>query len=92
MDDDGCVIVSELVTNAVLHGDGPVAVHVFQDERDGLPVIEVRDGGAGRPVVRPEDCAAIHGRGLALVACLACDWGVRPLPDGGKVTWAKCGL
>ncbi|MFC4052888.1 ATP-binding protein [Actinomadura syzygii] len=92
LDDDGRLIVSELVTNAVQHGDGPVAVHVFKDERDGLPVIEVRDGGLGWPVVQPENRAATSGRGLTLVACLACDWGIRPLPDGGKVTWAKCGL
>ena len=28
-----------------------------------------------------------HGRGLALVAILAREWGVRPEPGGGKVVW-----
>lgn len=92
LDDDGRVIVSELVTNALLHGEGLIAVQVFQDERDGLPVIEVRDGGAGQPVVRPENYAATSGRGLLMVGRLARDWGVRRLPEGGKVTWAKCAI
>ncbi|WP_141580292.1 ATP-binding protein [Actinomadura sp. WMMA1423] len=91
-DHTGRTIVSELVTNALLHGEGPIVLRLYQDERDGLPTIEVRDGGAGQPVVRPEDHAAIHGRGLLMVAGLALDWGTRPLVEGGKLAWAKCGL
>ncbi|MGP4024495.1 ATP-binding protein [Actinomadura sp. 3N407] len=91
-DHDGRLIVSELVTNALVHGDGPIVVRVFQDERDGLPVIEVWDGGEGRPVMRAENYAATDGRGLLMVAMLAHDWGTRPLVEGGKIAWAKCGL
>src|SRR5262245_11058981 len=81
--DDGRLIVSELVTNSLLHGKGPIVVLVFQDERDGLPVIEVRDSGGGEPVIRPENYAATSGRGLLIVACVAQTWGIRPLPEGG---------
>lgn len=88
----GRLIVSELVTNALLHGEGPIVLRVFQDERDGLPTIEVRDGGDGQPVVQPENYAAINGRGLQMVAGLARDWGTRPLVEGGKLAWAKCGI
>ncbi|MFA1549319.1 ATP-binding protein [Actinomadura chokoriensis] len=88
----GRTIASELVTNALLHGEGPIVLRVFQDERDGLPTIEVWDGGAGQPVVQPQNCGAIGGRGLHLVAGLAHDWGTRPLLEGGKLAWAKCGL
>lgn len=89
-DSDARVIVSELVTNSVVHGAGPIVVRVLLDERDGRPVIEAWDGGDGRPVVQPEDAAATSGRGLLMVSQLAVEWGTRPLLEGGKVTWARC--
>lgn len=89
-DSDARVVVSELVTNSLVHGDGPIVVRVLRDERDGRPVIEAWDGGEGRPVVQPEDHAATCGRGLFMVSQLAVEWGTRPLLEGGKVTWAKC--
>lgn len=91
-DHDGRLIVSELATNALVHGHGPIVVRVFRDEHDGLPVIEVWDGGEGHPVMRAENYAATDGRGLLMVAGLAHAWGVRPLVEGGKIAWAKCGL
>ncbi|WP_067633851.1 ATP-binding protein [Actinomadura latina] len=86
------LIVSELVTNALLHGQGPIVVRVVRDEADGLPVLEVEDGGDGLPCVQPENETEINGRGLLLVAALAKEWGTCLLPEGGKVTWAKCVL
>lgn len=86
------LIASELVTNALLHGRGPIVMRVLRDERDGLPILEVWDGGDGLPVVQPESDTAINGRGLLMVAGLAKDWGTRPLLERGKITWAKCGL
>ena len=85
----GRLVVCELVTNAYLHGEGPIVVRVLRDERDGLPLIEVWDGGAGRPVVRPQNYAAVSGRGLQFMAEMVNAWGVRPLSEGGKVVWAK---
>ncbi|TDC96549.1 ATP-binding protein [Actinomadura sp. 7K507] len=85
----GRVVVCELVTNSYLHGKGQIVVRVFLDERDGRPVVEVWDGGEGRPEVRPENYAAVSGRGLLLLAELVHAWGVRPLNEGGKVIWAK---
>ncbi|MFB4308356.1 ATP-binding protein [Actinomadura sp. GTD37] len=86
------LIVSELVTNALLHGQPPIVVRVVRDEADGRPVIEVEDSGGGLPCVQPESESAISGRGLLLVAALAEEWGTDPLAKGGKVTWAKCAL
>lgn len=91
IDDDyvGRLVVSELVTNAYLHGEGQIVVRLFVDERDGHPVVEVWDGGAELPVVQPENYAATSGRGLLLLSEMVGTWGVRPLSEGGKVAWAK---
>ncbi|TDE27868.1 ATP-binding protein [Actinomadura sp. 6K520] len=85
----GRLVVCELVTNAYLHGEGPIIIRVFMDERDGGVIVEVWDAGEGRPVIGREDHAATSGRGLLLMSELVTDWGVRPLNEGGKVTWAK---
>ncbi|QKW39327.1 ATP-binding protein [Actinomadura sp. NAK00032] len=89
-DSDARVVASELVTNSLVHGKGPIVLRVLRDEDDGRPVIEAWDGGDGMPEVQPEDRAALGGRGLLMVSRLAVAWGTRPLLEGGKVTWAKC--
>jgi len=83
---DAELVVSELVTNALLHAGPPVTLRV---EVDGdLVRIEVGDGSRRAPLralSRPE---AMTGRGLALVAALAREWGVEPSGDG-KVVWCE---
>ena len=59
------LIVSELVTNAIRHGDGPVDVRISFD-RDHLRV-DVHDDGPGRPVRRPVTSDDESGRGLELI-------------------------
>ena len=71
--------VSELVSNAVMHGAGTIAVALGVDE-EGVHVA-VSDMGVGfsptvTPVMPPADAA--DGRGLALVAMLSVRWGVLP--------------
>jgi anti-sigma regulatory factor (Ser/Thr protein kinase) len=71
--------VSELVSNAVMHGTGVIAVSVAI-EGDEVHVT-VRDNGAGfnpggRPVMPP--ARSPGGRGLALVAMFSSRWGVQP--------------
>lgn len=73
------LVVSELVSNAVMHGTGAIAV-TLATEPDGVRV-SVSDDGAGflrsgDPAMPPPD--APGGRGLALVSRLSARWGVEP--------------
>lgn len=68
--------VSELTTNAVVHGAGPVTVTLTAT--DDRVRVHVENGGAGHLVMRPlEPGRRVDGRwGLHLVDTLADDWGV----------------
>ena len=81
------LVVTELVTNAVLHGPaGEVRLSVAE-----LPEavrIEVEDAGHGMPVA-VRNSTTMTGRGLSLVAALSRAWGVDPGRPGHKVVWAE---
>jgi two-component sensor histidine kinase len=68
--------VSEVTTNAITHGDGPVTLTLSASE-DRVRV-EVEDEGGGRPVRQTPDPdqRGIGGWGLHLVDTVADDWGV----------------
>lgn len=81
--------VSELVTNALLHGEPPIQVRVRGTREH--PRVEVRDGSPQAPVLPTEDeedddVLLTFGRGLAIVARCSDAWGVEFEPDG-KVVW-----
>jgi hypothetical protein len=79
-------VVTELVTNAALHGEPPVSVRLILM---GAKIrVEVEDSGPGLPVVGRHDSDTMTGRGLALVAGLSTGWGVEPGRSRGKVVWA----
>jgi anti-sigma regulatory factor (Ser/Thr protein kinase) len=82
--DVALLLVSEAVTNAVLHARTAIEVDV-QPLGNGIRV-EVRDGSPRPPSRRRHSEAATTGRGLALVASLADDWGWSQQP-AGKVVW-----
>jgi anti-sigma regulatory factor (Ser/Thr protein kinase) len=86
--DDGALIVSELVSNAVLHARrGSIQVIVERPETAcvRIGVVDFSKAPPVRKVPGPEDEG---GRGLALVAMLAEHWGADPLPWGKRV-WAE---
>ncbi|WP_346265513.1 ATP-binding protein [Streptomyces prasinus] len=91
-EDDVRVCVSELVTNALLHGVPPGRELSLVLVGDGpLVRIEVRDSGGGNPEVRDAAVDDCGGRGLRLVVALADDFGVTPRhsdkPSGRCSRW-----
>ncbi|MCZ4636982.1 ATP-binding protein, partial [Streptomyces rubrogriseus] len=88
---DALVVVSELVTNAVVHAGTDVEVG-FQVEGTGALVVEATDQHPSRAPrsadpETPHDSAE-YGRGLRLVAALAEAWGITYRP-GTKTVWAR---
>ncbi|MEW9531035.1 ATP-binding protein [Microbispora sp. NPDC049125] len=90
--DDVLLVVSELVTNALRHGDGSPVLRLS----GGVTWmrVEVADDGAGLPRLRRR--GRMDGWGLNLIQQLAAGWGVdrRATRDGkgegpGKVVWCE---
>lgn len=72
---DAVLLVSELVTNAIRHGEG-TTVQLIARIRGGSCRVEVVDAGDGFvPEPRPPDETNAGGRGLALVESIADAWG-----------------
>jgi anti-sigma regulatory factor (Ser/Thr protein kinase) len=85
---DAELVASELITNATLHGRPPVTLRIL---RNRVIRVEVEDQGRTAPMLLQHNPDAMTGRGLAMVTALASEWGVEPVPSGGKVVWAELG-
>ncbi|MEY9945172.1 SpoIIE family protein phosphatase [Kitasatospora sp. GAS206B] len=82
------LLVSELVTNALVHAQQPRRLRLF---RDRMLTLEVADAGRQAPRLRPAGSEDEGGRGMNLINELAQRWGSRPTKDG-KVVWAELEL
>ncbi len=89
---DIALVVGELAANAVVHGGSAFVVSLQRDQRVS---VEVSDLGTEVPTaVLPAGrghghrLQGEHGRGFEIVDHLVSAWGVRPVPEGGKVVWA----
>lgn len=82
------LVVSELFTNAIRHGEGQVSVRLAL--LDGVVRVEVADEGGRRPVVRVPDPTGRDpgGWGLQLVGRLSDDWGAE-VSEGRTMVWAE---
>ncbi|MGZ6832150.1 MAG: ATP-binding protein [Mycobacteriaceae bacterium] len=85
--DLACLLVSELVSNAVLHGSGIVVLAVARHHQSLR--VEVEDESPDMPVIIESLVLMDHGAGLRLVVALAANWGVASRDDGqpGKRVW-----
>ena len=79
------VVVSELVTNALVHARKPFTVTLSQSSRTLL--VRVEDESTEPPIVRTPGPMADSGHGLRIVEALSRDWGFVP-GEESKVVWA----
>ncbi|MEU0740932.1 ATP-binding protein [Streptomyces sp. NPDC006134] len=89
--EDVLLVVSELVTNACLHAEGPDELWISCDRK--VIRLEVSDRGTGQPAPRtPHRAGRPGGHGMFIVQRLCLDWGVVRTPGvAGKRVWAELG-
>ncbi len=91
--DDVLLCVSELATNALLHGVPPgrgFGLYLYLRPRRVMRV-EVHDSGGGEPFIKVPSAGKEEddwGRGLFLVAAAADAWGVADR-NPGKIVWCE---
>jgi anti-sigma regulatory factor (Ser/Thr protein kinase) len=86
--DTAALVVSELVTNAIVHTASAQIVCELVDG-DELVRIAVRDEGCapGEPHPSPQRPEEEHGRGLLLIESMCRSWGAQPV-GLGLLVWA----
>ncbi|MWA12114.1 SpoIIE family protein phosphatase [Streptomyces sp. BA2] len=88
--DLGVLAASELVANSLQHGTPPMRLRLRRTNR--RLIIEVTDGDDHLPRRRRAEPADEAGRGIAIVATIASNWGSRRTPGGGKAVWCEFAL
>jgi anti-sigma regulatory factor (Ser/Thr protein kinase) len=86
---DAVLLVSEMVTNAIVHGRSPIDLRLRRGRAHLL--LEVDDTATAVPRKLRPTTSDVHGRGLQLVAQIADQWGTRPTA-GGKSVWCVLSL
>lgn len=87
--DTATLVVSELVTNAIVHAAGQRVVCELQDADDLVRIAVCDEGRApGEPLPSPQRPDEEHGRGLLLVAAVSRAWGAQDTGPG-LLVWAE---
>lgn len=86
--EEATLLVSEVVTNSLLHAGSPINLTVRKCA-DGVRV-EVRDHSTNLPAPRNYAGDSVTGRGLEILDLTAANWGAELLEDG-KVVWFELG-
>jgi PAS domain S-box-containing protein len=84
--DTAVLLVSEVVTNALLHAGSEI--HLVADLDDTGLRVAVGDGSPHLPSRRRYAATAGTGRGLLMLESMVDDWGVTPQPEG-KIVWFR---
>ncbi len=79
------LMVSELATNAIHHGNSPFSIVL--EQTGGELRVEVNDQSSGVPLVQSPGPDELGGRGLQIVEMLSERWGVVTAPGTGKAVW-----
>ena len=79
LEDAAVLLVSEVVTNAVLHARTDLAVEIAR--QDGVVRVTVSDRSPATPLPRRPGLQSGTGRGLGLLAVMATGWGTGPADD-----------
>ncbi len=79
------LVVSELVTNAVVHGKGVITLKL-ELAGDSLRVEVVDEGAGAAPAIREQGADDGGGWGLRIVETLALEWGAY---EGTTHVWAE---
>jgi anti-sigma regulatory factor (Ser/Thr protein kinase) len=84
------LVLSELVTNAVQHGRGPIGIRI--DCEDASVRIEVSDAAPNPAAVTPRYAPldGSGGMGLRIIDAMCLGWGAHENGSGtGKTVWAE---
>lgn len=95
--DDTLLLLSEIVTDAIVHSDSgrgshgsvTVCVALSNDHGGGVVHVEVIDDGSdgSLPFVRAATADGDGGRGLFMVESMSARWGVHHDDEGGNAVW-----
>jgi PAS domain S-box-containing protein len=83
------LLTSEILTNAVVHGLGPVRLRLRRTDTEVTVIVS--DRGRYQPQPRLADLTDESGRGLSLLEMLATSWGARATEEG-KDVWFTLAL
>jgi serine phosphatase RsbU (regulator of sigma subunit)/PAS domain-containing protein len=87
--ENACLLLGEVVTNAIQHSVGDVEVRLTLDERLRVDVLDRSDR---HPETQPIDSDSEVGRGLQIIERVAAGWGFAALPGSGKTVWFELDL
>lgn len=85
LNDDAALLVSELVSNAVVHAGTPLTLTVSWRRITGRVRVSVHDDSRVHPCIREFDVTATAGRGMQIIAALAHSSGVVASATGKDV-------
>ena len=83
--DTAALLVTELVSNAVVHANGPSLWLTVDETMTDVLHVAVRDGSQVIPRPQAPDVRRTGGRGLFMVDALSTSWGWEPLGTGKRV-------